>query len=202
MAKEGREKIVAAAFQLFLKNGYQSVRLNDIIVESGLSKGAIYHHFKSKYDVYLATLEAYFFKLYNRITISDGSKNLQDRIKTRYQFFVNLIDFVENTGDGNDFPIRRYFLFQLESEKDEKIRKKITNTLQEYHREVEKIISEAIQSEEIRVQLSSKVITEQLMCMIEGIVIHHSTLEKDSKQFLSKKYTEIITPYLNLITKN
>ncbi|WP_420552033.1 TetR/AcrR family transcriptional regulator [Tenacibaculum aiptasiae] len=200
MAKQGREKIVTTAFTLFLNKGYKKTSLNDIIVATNSSKGAIYHHFKSKHAIYLAALDEYFFKLYEDLLIEDFHETLINRIKNRYLFFVNLIDFVEKSGQGLSFPIRRYFLFQLESEEDETVRTKIIETLNAYHKEIEAIIHTSISKKEITITFSTSVIAQQLMSMIEGLAIHHSTLEKNSKEYLLKKFDEVIQPYINLLT--
>lgn len=42
------EKILDAAAALFAEKGYQSTTLQDIIDATGLSKGAVYHHFRSR----------------------------------------------------------------------------------------------------------------------------------------------------------
>lgn len=200
MAKQGREKIVTTAFTLFLNKGYKKTSLNDIIAATNSSKGAIYHHFKSKHAIYLAALDEYFFKLYEDLLIEDFHETLINRIKNRYLFFVNLIDFVEKSGQGLSFPIRRYFLFQLESEEDETVRTKIIETLSAYHKEIEAIIHTSINKKEITITLSTSVIAQQLMSMIEGLAIHHSTLEKNSKELLLEKFDEVIQPYINLLT--
>ena len=46
-----REMICAAARQLFAENGYDSTTMQDIDGASGMSNGAIYHHFSSKQEV-------------------------------------------------------------------------------------------------------------------------------------------------------
>ena len=45
------EKILNAAAALFAEKGYQSTTLQDIIDATGLSKGAVYHHFRSKEEI-------------------------------------------------------------------------------------------------------------------------------------------------------
>ena len=46
------EKILEAAQKLFLEKGYDQTTIQDIVDElGGLTKGAIYHHFKSKEDI-------------------------------------------------------------------------------------------------------------------------------------------------------
>lgn len=43
-----RQKIVAAAKNLFSTHGYSETTINDIITAVGITKGAFYHYFKSK----------------------------------------------------------------------------------------------------------------------------------------------------------
>ena len=46
------EKILEAAQKLFLEKGYDETTIQDIVNElGGLTKGAIYHHFKSKKEI-------------------------------------------------------------------------------------------------------------------------------------------------------
>lgn len=50
--------ILAVAFRLFMEKGYEHTSIQDIIDHlGGLSKGAIYHHFKSKEDILVAVTE-------------------------------------------------------------------------------------------------------------------------------------------------
>lgn len=50
--------ILDAAFRLFIEKGYERTSIQDIINElGGLSKGAIYHHFKSKEDILVAVTD-------------------------------------------------------------------------------------------------------------------------------------------------
>lgn len=49
--------ILDVAFRLFMEKGYEHTSIQDIIDNlGGLSKGAIYHHFKSKEDILIAVL--------------------------------------------------------------------------------------------------------------------------------------------------
>ena len=46
------QKILDAAERSFIEKGYDRTSLQDIITATGLSKGAIYHHFTSKEDIF------------------------------------------------------------------------------------------------------------------------------------------------------
>lgn len=50
--------ILDVAFRLFMEKGYEQTSIQDIINHlGGLSKGAIYHHFKSKEDILVAVTD-------------------------------------------------------------------------------------------------------------------------------------------------
>ena len=56
------EKILDAAQRLFLEKGYENTTIQDIVGElGGLTKGAVYHHFKSKEDIMDAFNDRMFF---------------------------------------------------------------------------------------------------------------------------------------------
>ena len=47
--------ILDVSYRLFMKKGYEHTSIQDIISHlGGLSKGAIYHHFKSKEEILMA----------------------------------------------------------------------------------------------------------------------------------------------------
>ena len=84
--------ILDTAFHLFLTKGYEHTSIQDIINElGGLSKGAIYHHFKSKEDILSAVT--------NRITAESNRMlaaicsrpglNGQEKLKAIFKESIN-----------------------------------------------------------------------------------------------------------------
>ena len=56
--EETVQLILDVAFRLFMEKGYEHTSIQDIIDHlGGLSKGAIYHHFKSKEDILVAVTD-------------------------------------------------------------------------------------------------------------------------------------------------
>jgi AcrR family transcriptional regulator len=43
-----RQRILDAAFMEIYRNGFQGMRLDDVLAVTGLTKGALYHHFPNK----------------------------------------------------------------------------------------------------------------------------------------------------------
>mgnify|MGYP001190890275 FL=1 len=57
MENKSKNRIMDAALQVFVSKGYSDTRMDDIVEMSGLSKGAIYHHYKSKKDLFISLIE-------------------------------------------------------------------------------------------------------------------------------------------------
>jgi len=54
-----RAELIGCAQRLFLTQGYERTTINDVIAATGLSKGAFYHHFRSKEDLLEAIVERF-----------------------------------------------------------------------------------------------------------------------------------------------
>jgi AcrR family transcriptional regulator len=58
--EERRTQIVEAALTLFTHQGYNNTTMDDIVAESGLSKGTLYWYFESKDDLFNAAMMSVF----------------------------------------------------------------------------------------------------------------------------------------------
>ncbi len=77
-----RERIVAAAVDLFAEQGFDATSVNQVVVRAGVAKGALYHHFASKdallYEVYAELIERQLRGL-QQITAAGGTAERQLR---------------------------------------------------------------------------------------------------------------------------
>jgi len=91
-----KKNILEKAFTLFLTRSYDSVTIREIQEASRVSRGAIYHHFKSKEDIYEQVIKEYLlpaFSSYSLISESEKSSlqnTILEAIKNR-QSYINLI---------------------------------------------------------------------------------------------------------------
>ncbi|MFJ7649194.1 TetR/AcrR family transcriptional regulator [Lysinibacillus sp. NPDC097279] len=100
------QQILSISYRLFLEKGYEQTTIQDIINELGMSKGAIYHHFKSKEEIlhaigdkgnYSDTIE-----LYKNLNHLNGLQKLKKIIKNEFenlekqQFNRKAISLTEN----------------------------------------------------------------------------------------------------------
>ncbi len=52
-----RDQIIAAARELFAKDGYAGTSTEQLLQQTGISRGALYHHFKNKESLFEAVLD-------------------------------------------------------------------------------------------------------------------------------------------------
>ena len=52
-----KERILNTALHLFAANGYEAVSVSDIAAELGMTKGALYKHYKNKRDIFDSIVE-------------------------------------------------------------------------------------------------------------------------------------------------
>lgn len=55
--KTGRERLVAAAIELFYRHGFAAVGIDRVIAEAGVTKTTFYKHFESKDDLMVAAVK-------------------------------------------------------------------------------------------------------------------------------------------------
>ena len=93
-AKLTKKKIVSAAWKLFYEQGYDDTTVDDIVEESGTSKGSFYHYFEGK-DALLSSLSFLFDEKYEELTplISDEMNSVDKLLYLNRELF----GMIENT---------------------------------------------------------------------------------------------------------
>lgn len=95
-AQESKELIISSAEKLFLEKGFDKVSMRDISEEAKLSKGAIYHHYKSKDEIIKEIINKYVelqrSMLVDLIKKTDGYTG-KDKI---VYLLDNIVDMVES----------------------------------------------------------------------------------------------------------
>ena len=94
---EKEKVIIQSGMKLFARKGFSSTSIQEIAIESDISKGAFYLHFKSKDELLLAILE-YIFKTIEASTVVFENQDLSPRekfIKQITAFFETFIGHKE-----------------------------------------------------------------------------------------------------------
>ncbi|MEG0742950.1 MAG: TetR/AcrR family transcriptional regulator, partial [Clostridia bacterium] len=84
-------RILDVSEQLFLEKGYEHTTIQDIINALGdLSKGAIYHHFKSKEEIIIAVVDRLYGSTEAGCAEIQADKSLSGLQKLRKLFYVSI----------------------------------------------------------------------------------------------------------------
>ncbi|HWR43602.1 TetR/AcrR family transcriptional regulator [Sporomusa sp.] len=90
--KQRVEEIINAAVDEFVEKGYENASMESIAVRAGISKGGVYHHFKSKREVLFAANQRLSEPIYEFITEAQKSHSpaaaLREYVE-KYIFYWN-----------------------------------------------------------------------------------------------------------------
>jgi len=87
--QETHRRLLDAAEEVFVRDGYESAQLDEIAARAERSKGAVYTHFKSKEDLFLALFENRTRSAINRLLDSRRRcKNREESIAAFREFYL------------------------------------------------------------------------------------------------------------------
>ena len=88
-----QNKILDAAYEVFVGKGYSDTTMDDIVKKAQLSKGAIYWYYKSKKDIYLSLID-YWFNEYSAGVLKslEDKDSSSEQLKSLFEYFVDQFD--------------------------------------------------------------------------------------------------------------
>jgi AcrR family transcriptional regulator len=86
-----KDTIISETRKLFSRKGFMSTTIQDIMDSTGISKGGLYNHFKSKEDIFMAVLEQ------SRMIWREKNLEGLDQIKSPIE---RIVRFLENYRDN------------------------------------------------------------------------------------------------------
>lgn len=95
-SRKTKSKIVSAAWKLFYEQGYEDTTVEEIIAESGTSKGSFYHYFEGK-DALLSSLSYMFDEKYEELEPEIGEE--QNRFEVLLYLNRELFRMIEESID-------------------------------------------------------------------------------------------------------
>lgn len=169
--KDTREEILITAFKHFLVQSYSEVTLEHLVKDLNLSKGAFYHHFTSKQELFVEVIDRFVLYYIEIEEVQfDISKtlieNLMDLVKISMKVFDELKAKISPEADEINYyrlmlgAIKHYPGFTvLVNEKHKK------GELKYYV----KLIENAKNKGEIRDSIDSLMLSETIQSLLDGI---------------------------------
>jgi AcrR family transcriptional regulator len=108
MTTDTKKQILQTALKMFLQKSYKEVSLRDIVNEVGLTKGAFYHYYTGKGEMFEECVK-YF---YNYELISDYRDFPKTSLK---EFYMTYLNNLTNVPDRMDDGEMNFFMFITEA---------------------------------------------------------------------------------------
>ena len=139
-----RIQILQAALTCFANKGYHQTSMDDIVAESGLSKGGLYWHFKSKQELFVSLIEWYLASFSDEAFHTwTAEMSATEKIRAMTEFFLTyneqLTPFFKITID-----------FWAQTSEDEQLRAIFDEMLENFRQHLGAIFEEGVARGEFR----------------------------------------------------
>ncbi|MBV6394007.1 MAG: HTH-type transcriptional regulator BetI [Anaerolineales bacterium] len=160
-SEETRSKIVSSAIRLFSARGFNAASVDDICAEAGVSKGAFYHHFKSKQELFLALLDLWLQTIDNAIEAAKD-KTAPETLMQIAEAFPHIF---KAAGEG----LPMFLEFWLQASRDEKIWQASVAPYRRYHKYFTALIKKGVEEGsfvEVNPDLTARMIISSAMGLL------------------------------------
>jgi len=191
-----RELIIQNSFILILKSGIKEVSINEIIRNCNLSKGAFYHHFESKEEVYMEVLNRFFFFYFKKQNVYYSTEiSLTEKLERFEKSFLDPYEEIAGLLKTDQLTAYFRFLFQAASNY-ELLRKRVNIHFYRKGYYLYQILEMAKEVGEIRADIDSEIAARQLLTMLIGETILDGIYTLDA---LKKNVHTVIFNYYSLL---
>jgi AcrR family transcriptional regulator len=84
-----KRKLLQSALRIFVRDGFEAARIDEIAAAAGYTRGAFYAHFQSKEDLFFAMLESESRRNIERVSKAlESCQTEEERIQTLREYYV------------------------------------------------------------------------------------------------------------------
>ncbi|MED0701798.1 MULTISPECIES: TetR/AcrR family transcriptional regulator [Aeribacillus] len=165
--KETRQLLLESAVEIFARFGFHGASVDKIAEHAGFSKGAVYAHFRSKEELFLAILEQQMqLHVDNILQVIDGQHSLSHFIETMDEYFLSVRQKNRTWSMLN----MEFFLYAM---REESIRRKWSDMITEAVQQISKAIEKLKSKENNDSALSADEIAWTILSLENGLAIFY-----------------------------
>ena len=159
-----RDRIVAAAMRTFADRGFHRATMQDVVRESGLSIGAIYTHFRSKDELFLAGCD---------LAAGRGMGELAQRLARGGTTVEKLAIAISFFFDAMDGPATPTFLIQAwaEADQDPAVREMLVRRREQLATAGQLLLREGIARGEIADWIDVDAVARAYGALLDGLLL-------------------------------
>lgn len=168
VSSDTKTKILESAERVFAKYGYDGATLDQVSLDAGMTKGAVYWHFTSKSDLFLALTEKRLKELLAELTVETStilkSSSPQETLRE-----VLKAQFASCEQENNDKPL---LLFEFISKRREpEIREKLDTTFSALLAGTSQVLKNYQEKGLVSNQVDSESLSVTFHALMNGIVL-------------------------------
>ena len=193
-----KEHILFTALKLILTKGYGNVTMSELVKASGLSKGAFYHYFTSKDQIYQNTLDKYFFSYLTSFELTYNHEwSFKENLFQTLNLFIRFAKEIEML-IGPEYHMISYYQTMLDASiRSEEIKSKMTQFYEFFVDRIADWVRIAQRNNEIYKDLDPEILSKQICSMMEGTMLVYSFQNKEKD--IEKYFNEIFYQFFTLI---
>ncbi|KAA6456655.1 TetR/AcrR family transcriptional regulator [Acidobacteria bacterium AB60] len=188
-----RQRIIELAAPLFNQRGFEGCSMQDILDATGLKKGGIYRHFRSKEELAAEAFRYTLTQAFNtRMPQLDSHLNPVESLQTLVRLFVELpspvpggcpiLNTAIDADDGNEI-----------------LRHLARDGLMTWRNKVSEIVRGGISRKQIREDVDPKAVANVIIATLEGALMisrleNSRTALKDARRALEEMISRLATP--------
>jgi AcrR family transcriptional regulator len=196
--KDNRTHILATAFRLFFQKGYKSVTMSDLVKESGLSKGAFYHYFNSKEDLYKHSMDMFMDHYLDNFSLEfDEALTLKENLIGLYDQFIPITDNMNTSSQEAAEGLSNYLIFLQGLMRKPEYRIKMANYNRNFNIQFTEWIKLAQERGEILNRLEPELLARHFTSLMKGIGVLHAFV--DQSEPVAVTFKKIINQFFDLI---
>jgi len=135
-SEETKARILESAVKQFSVNGYNKASVDSICEQAGVSKGAFYHHFQTKQDVFLALLDGWL-QTFDQAVEATKDQTVPETFQQMTDYFPYIF---ESAGDN----LPMFLEFWLQASRDETVWDASIAPYRRYHKQFAALIKKGI----------------------------------------------------------
>ncbi len=201
MAKNTKEHILEVSLSLFLRKSFKAVTMKEIVESTGLSKGAFYHYFESKDQLFVEVFKHYYSDILQEDFSAFSHNSLKDFYTHALEHTRKNIEKVLNLSDSKTVGKTNHYLMLFDAiHRNPKFREIVKQKSEQEIKAWEKIIKTAKKTGEINTPIAAKEIAKMFIYMGDGHGMH-TFFEKKGERFGARETKKLYDELYELLKK-
>jgi len=169
-SQETRNLIISEAIKLFCRSGYDATGVAEICQAAGISKGAFYHHFPSKQDLFLAIVDQWLQGVNSQLL---SFRTPGKTVPQSMQEMAKTLGLIFQAANGQ---LPMFMEFMVQASRDKAVWNATIAPYRQYQSQFAKLINDGIEEGSLKPDVDAEtsawvVIALAIGILLQGIVV-------------------------------